>query len=66
MKRQFSLLLAAGLVLAATSLPAQGPLTVKVGEPFPALTLPSLADGKPLSIASFRGKKVILFEFASW
>ena len=66
MKRRLNLFLTAGLVLATTSLTAQGPITVKVGEPFPALTLPSLADGKPLSIASFRGKRVILFEFASW
>jgi len=38
----------------------------KVGEPFPSLVMPSLADGKPLSLARFRGKKVILHIFASW
>ncbi|MCI0418419.1 MAG: TlpA family protein disulfide reductase, partial [Acidobacteria bacterium] len=38
----------------------------KVGEPFPDLVLPSLADGKPLSLARFRGQKVILQIFASW
>jgi hypothetical protein len=38
----------------------------KVGEPFPNLVLPSLANGKPLSLARFRGEKVILHIFASW
>ena len=38
----------------------------KVGESFPDLVLPSLADGKPLSLARFRGQKVILHIFASW
>jgi len=38
----------------------------KVGEPFPNLVLPSLADGKPLSLARFRGQKLILHIFASW
>lgn len=39
---------------------------IKVGEPFPSIELPSLRDGKPMSIAHFRGKKVILQIFASW
>ena len=38
----------------------------RVGEPFPDLVLPSLEDGKPLSLARFRGQKVILHIFASW
>jgi hypothetical protein len=38
----------------------------KVGEPFPNLVLPSLADGKPLSLSRFRGHRVILHIFASW
>jgi len=37
-----------------------------VGELYPDLKLPSLRDGKPLSLSSFRGKKVLLVEFASW
>ena len=37
-----------------------------VGEPFPDLVFPSLADGRPTSIAHFRGKKIILHVFASW
>ena len=39
---------------------------VRVGEPFPALVVPALADGSPLSIEQFRGRKVLLHQFASW
>lgn len=39
---------------------------VHVGDPFPALVLPALADGSPLSIEQFRGRKVLLHQFASW
>lgn len=38
----------------------------QVGETFPNLALPSLQDGRPTSLAQFRGKKVILHIFASW
>ena len=36
------------------------------GRPHPAFVLPSIADGKPISLAQFRGKKVLLIHFASW
>jgi hypothetical protein len=36
------------------------------GEAFPTLALPSAADGRPVSLAEFRGKKVIINIFASW
>lgn len=39
---------------------------LKVGEPFPNIVLPSLRDGRPLSLADFRGRKIILHVFASW
>lgn len=38
----------------------------EVGRPFPDIVLPSLEDGRPTSIADFRGKKVVLHIFASW
>jgi len=38
----------------------------EVGEPVPDLVLPSLEDGKPASLAEFRGRKFILHMFASW
>ena len=50
--------------------PAVGPepLTtgLDVGQLFPAIALPSLRDGRPTSIADFRGRKVVLQVFASW
>ncbi len=37
-----------------------------VGERHPDFTLPELATGKPKALADFRGKKVLLIQFASW
>ena len=39
---------------------------LEVGQPSPNLVLPSLEDGNPLSLAKFRGQKVILHIWASW
>jgi cytochrome oxidase Cu insertion factor (SCO1/SenC/PrrC family) len=36
------------------------------GEAFPTIALPSAVDGKPTSLADFRGRKVIVNVFASW
>jgi hypothetical protein len=36
------------------------------GERHPDFTLPSIADGKPVSLSDYRGKKVLLMQFASW
>ena len=38
----------------------------KVGEPHPAFTLPDIQTGKPVALTEFRGKKVLLIQFASW
>ena len=56
-------------VLLAGALPASldaEEVPVRVGQPYPALVLPALADGAPLSIEQFRGRKVLLHQFASW
>lgn len=37
-----------------------------VGARHPDFTLPDIATGKPVSLADFRGKKVLLIQFASW
>ena len=42
------------------------PLGFNVGEAFPTLALPSAADGRPVSVAAFRGRKLIVNIFASW
>ena len=46
-----------------------GPLQAEplaVGERYPDLTLANIADGQPVSLAGYRGKKVLLIQFASW
>ena len=59
--------LVAATALAAVLSPAVGgPPRLQEGEPFPNLVLPSMTDGRPMSLADFRGRKVILHVFASW
>ena len=38
----------------------------RVGQVFPQVVLPSLDGKRTLSLTDFRGKKVLLIEFASW
>ncbi len=38
----------------------------KLGARHPEFTLPDVATGKPVSLSDFRGKKVLLIQFASW
>jgi hypothetical protein len=37
-----------------------------IGKPHADFTLPSIEDGKPVSLSQFRGQKVLLIHFASW
>lgn len=50
----------------AAEQPASNAGRLEIGESFANLTLPSLDDGRPRSLADFRGQKVILHIFASW
>jgi hypothetical protein len=57
-----------GLALAAALAPASpaegyGP---KVGQRHADFTLADIHTGKPTSLSDFRGKKVLLIQFASW
>ena len=52
--------------LATGSPVTAGPAAIEVGQPFPDLVLPSLTDGRPDSIAAYRGGKIVLHVFASW
>lgn len=51
------------VVLVSSAALCQSPA---VGDRHPDFTLPSIADGKPVSLSDFRGKKVLLIQFASW
>jgi len=55
--------LVAGSQIAA---PQDASARFKVGQPFPGLAFPSIDDGRPSSIAQYRGKKILLHIFASW
>jgi cytochrome c biogenesis protein CcmG/thiol:disulfide interchange protein DsbE len=43
-----------------------GAANLEVGKPFPALSLPSVEDGAPVSVADYRGEKLLVHIFASW
>lgn len=65
--RQLRFTLLSVALLWTSPLPASAKeVPVRMGEPFPAVALPSLVDGSPLSIERFRGRKVLLHQFASW
>lgn len=53
------LALGAGPALAAAAAP-------RVGQRHPDFTLPAIRDRNPVSLADYRGKKVLLVHFASW
>ena len=38
----------------------------KVGQRHPDFTLPTIGDRTPVSLSNYRGKKVLLIQFASW
>ena len=59
--------LAGALVLTSMAAGAAAqPHGFRVGEPVPDLVLPSAEDGSPLSLADYRGEKLVLHVFASW
>jgi hypothetical protein len=66
MKGVWTLLMLAWALTPYPAFPADPRITLDVGRPFPDLLLPALRDGKPTSLADFRGKKVVLHVFASW
>lgn len=42
------------------------PFGFNPGEPFPTVALPSATDGRMISAADYRGRKLIVNIFASW
>ena len=65
--RNLALALAAcGIMLGSTSRASAASYAPKVGERHPDFTLPTIGDRTPVSLSDFRGKKVLLIQFASW
>lgn len=65
MNRNPLLFLAVPLLFAA-AVPASRAYDLSPGQPFPKIVLPTVGKGEPLSLADFRGEKVMLHLFASW
>lgn len=59
----FAIAIGPGSVASAQQEPAYRPA---IGKMHPDFRLPSIADGKPLRLSDFRGKKILLLHFASW
>ena len=38
----------------------------RAGQPHPAFTLPRIDNREPVALSQYRGKKVLLIQFASW
>ena len=57
----------AGVLLTALPVPAAlGQQKVVVGQPYPDILLPRIDTREPVTLSQFRGKKVLLIQFASW
>ncbi|MCB9844931.1 MAG: hypothetical protein H6811_02940 [Phycisphaeraceae bacterium] len=55
--------IAAAIALATV---ARAQPSIGIGAEFPVLEMPSMVDGHPMSMARFRGQKIMLHVFASW
>jgi hypothetical protein len=66
MRKLVLALAAGGMMLGSSSRASAAPYAPKVGERHPDFTLPAIHDRAPISLSSFRGKKVLLIQFASW
>jgi hypothetical protein len=59
--------LLASFASAAAVTAAETPVVGReVGQVYPQIVLPSLDGKQPIALSEFRGKKVILIEYASW
>jgi hypothetical protein len=55
-----------GMIFGSVSHASAAPYAPKIGERHPDFTLPTIGDRTPVSLSDFRGKKVLLIQFASW
>ena len=65
-KKVFPALTISALAAMLCVTPTAASADLKEGQAFPTLVLPSLDQGKALSIVDFRGRKIALHVFASW
>jgi hypothetical protein len=61
-----SLALSAMCLMAAPGYAQTPTIGREVGQAFPDYVLPGLDGKRAISLSQFRGKKLILIEFASW
>jgi hypothetical protein len=66
MRKLVLTLTACGMVLGSSSRARAASYAPKVGQRHPDFTLPRIGDRTPVSLSNFRGKKVLLIQFASW
>ncbi len=66
MRKLILALATCGMMLGTTSGALASPYAPKVGERHPDFTLPTIDNRTPTALSSFRGKKVLLIQFASW
>lgn len=59
------LLLATFVAVLFTSAPSIGQ-QVKIGEPAPDFAVPSLDGQRTIHLSDFRGRRVLIFAWASW
>ena len=55
-----------GMVLGSSPGASARTYAPKIGQRYPDFTLPRIDDRTPVSLSDFRGKKVLLIQFASW
>jgi hypothetical protein len=55
-----------GMVMGASARAPAASYAPKVGQRHPDFTLPRIGDRAPVSLSDFRGRKVLLIQFASW
>jgi peroxiredoxin len=66
MRRWTSILAACAAVISGGSSSEAASDAPQVGQPYPDFVLPNIEGGAPVSLSQFRGKKVLLIQFASW
>jgi hypothetical protein len=59
-------LAACGMAIGSSTRASGASYAPKVGQRHPDFTLPRIGDRAPVSLSDFRGKKVLLIQFASW